>query len=77
MAAGLLKKLNPSMMIDIVEYGVNQDFHEAQWNPGDRPVVLFVEESTKEKAFAIFCKWQQIQRADTLNSDWPGWPIEE
>lgn len=42
MAAGLLKKLNPSMTVDIVEYGVNQDFHEAQWNPRDRPVVLFV-----------------------------------
>lgn len=42
MAADLLRALNSKLQIDLVEYGVNQDFHEAHWNPSATPTVMFV-----------------------------------
>lgn len=48
-AAKLLQTLNPTMKIDLVDYGVNREFIEAKWNPAPTPEVLFLGSCTQRK----------------------------
>lgn len=51
-AAALLRVLNPSLDIALVDYGVNPAFFEALWNPSDQPEVLFIGSISKRKGIA-------------------------
>jgi len=48
-AAKLLQELNPSLDINLVDYGVNQEFFDATWSPAESPEVLFLGSVTKRK----------------------------
>ncbi|MFT6793478.1 MAG: glycosyltransferase involved in cell wall biosynthesis [Rubritalea sp.] len=48
-AAKLLQALNPKMHIDLVDYGVNQEFFDANWNPAESPELLFLGSCSKRK----------------------------
>ncbi len=48
-AARLLQELNPSLDINLVDYGVNTEFFDATWSPADSPNVLFLGSCTQRK----------------------------
>jgi glycosyltransferase involved in cell wall biosynthesis len=41
-AADLLRVINPSLNISLVEYGVSDIFFKAIWNPSEMPEILFI-----------------------------------
>lgn len=41
-AVDFLKAINPKLEIHLVDYGVNQEFHDAVWEPDESPQLLFV-----------------------------------
>ena len=51
-AAKLLQQLNPRLDIALVDYGVNAEFFEADWQPASRPEVLFLGSISKRKGIA-------------------------
>lgn len=48
-ARDLLLKLNPTMSVELVDYGVNPEFFEAKWEPSPDPEVLFLGSVSKRK----------------------------
>jgi len=48
-AANLLKQLNPSLDVKIVDYGVNAEFFNATWKPAPNPEVLFLGSVSRRK----------------------------
>jgi glycosyltransferase involved in cell wall biosynthesis len=51
-AAELLRALNPSLDITLVDYGVNPAFFDANWKPAALPEVLFLGSIGKRKGIA-------------------------
>lgn len=51
-ARELLLQLNPAMDVELVDYGVNPEFFEANWDPGPQPEVLSVGAVTRRKGVA-------------------------
>lgn len=51
-AAELLAAINPSLKIQLVDYGVNPDFFESEWNPSPEPSLLFLGSLTRRKGIA-------------------------
>ena len=51
-ARDLLLGLNPSMQIELVDYGVNPEFFEAQWEPAPDPELLFLGSVSKRKGIS-------------------------
>ena len=41
-AADLLRSMNPSMKVDLVDYGVSPEFFKAEWIPSEQPELIFV-----------------------------------
>ena len=40
-STGHLERINPEMKTEVIDYGVDHDFFEAEWNPAESPTVLF------------------------------------
>ena len=51
-ARDLLAEINPSMEIELVDYGVNPDFFDAKWEPAPTPEVVFLGSITERKGIA-------------------------
>lgn len=48
-ARDLLQVINPKMEISLVDYGVNPEFFEANWNPSETPNLVFLGSVGKRK----------------------------
>jgi glycosyltransferase involved in cell wall biosynthesis len=48
-AASLLQALNPDLDIKLVDYGVNREFFDANWNLASSPEVLFLGSCSQRK----------------------------
>lgn len=51
-ARDLLLGLNPSMQIELVDYGVNPEFFAATWDPAPEPELLFLGSISKRKGIS-------------------------
>ena len=67
MAALLLSDLNPKIMVDIVEYGVDEKFHEANWDPVQQPTVLFVGSIDERKGVAHLIEVAALPQCAGIN----------
>ncbi|MGD9420062.1 MAG: glycosyltransferase family 4 protein [Verrucomicrobiota bacterium JB025] len=48
-AAELLKRIHPGLEVELVDYGVNREFFNTEWNPAPEPNVAFVGSVSKRK----------------------------
>ena len=40
-STGHLTRIHPEMKTEVIDYGVDRDFFDADWNPSEKPTVLF------------------------------------
>lgn len=48
-AKEILKKLNPALNISLVEYGIGPSFFKAEWNPAEKPEIIFIGSIVRRK----------------------------
>ena len=66
-AASLLSGLNRKIMVDIVEYGVHEKFHEAKWDPPQQPTVLFVGSVDERKGISHLIEVAALPQCAGIN----------